>query len=147
DDLWLPDKLKRQLEQLATNPRRRWSYTGVAFIDASGAPIGQRAGAQYEALSGWILEQLLTFEAAATLSTLIAQRSLVAAVGGFDEAFTVTSREDYDLALRLASRSEVCALPDTLTLIRHHESRTTSAHRLAELYRYNEMAFRKAAGA
>jgi glycosyltransferase involved in cell wall biosynthesis len=145
DDAWLPDKLATQLAELTGHPSCRWSCTGVSFIDGVGTPIAQQGGLPYRAQSGWIVEELLTFTAAATISTLIVDRTLLSEVGGFDEA--VFLREDYDLALRLATRSEIHALSDALTLIRHHPGRSTSQERIADLHRTNDMVFRKFARA
>jgi glycosyltransferase involved in cell wall biosynthesis len=141
DDLWAPDKLELQLDRLVQNPARRWSCTGVSFIDDHGSPIPQQGGKPYRAQSGWILEPLLTFSAAATTPTLMIHRSLFDEAGGFDER--VLLREDYDLELRLAARSEIHALPESLTFIRHHSGRTSSVTRVADLYRWNATVFRK----
>ena len=141
DDLWAPQKLELQLARLTANPASRWSCTGVSFIDDQGHPIAQQGGKPYRAQSGWILEQLLTFSAAATTPTLMIHRSLFDEAGGFDER--VLLREDYDLELRLAARSEIHALPESLTLIRHHGGRTSSLARVADLYRWNATVFRK----
>jgi glycosyltransferase involved in cell wall biosynthesis len=141
DDVWAPDKLELQLTRLAENPGSRWSCTGVSFIDDLGAPIPQQGGKPYKAQSGWILERLLTFSAAATTPTLMIHRSLFEEAGGFDEE--VLLREDYDLELRLASRSEIHALPESLTFVRHHGGRTSSRTRVADLYRWNAIVFRK----
>jgi len=141
DDLWAPEKLELQLTRLAENPESRWSCTGVSFIDDQGAAIPQQGGRPYRAQSGWILERLLTFCAAATTPTLMIHRSLFDEAGGFDER--VLLREDYDLELRLASKSEIHALPESLTFVRHHSGRTSSRTRVAELYRWNALVFRK----
>jgi glycosyltransferase involved in cell wall biosynthesis len=143
DDLWLPDKLAFQLERLAANPSRRWSCTGVRFIDGDGAAIAQRAGAPYRAQSGWILEALLTFSATTTMPTLMVHRSLFDEVGGFDETFML--REDYEFELRLAAHGEIHALPEALTVVRQHAGRTSSSKRVAELYRGTETVLRKVA--
>jgi GT2 family glycosyltransferase len=143
DDLWLPEKLVMQLDRLSAHPHCRWSCTGVRFIDGEGNPIGQRAGTPYRAQSGWILEQLLTFTAAATMPTLIVHRSLFDEVGGFDETFLL--REDYEFELRLAAHSEIHALEEALTVVRHHPARTSTSKRVAELHRGSEMVFRKVA--
>lgn len=143
DDLWHPDKLAVQLEQLAANPTRRWSCTGIRFIDAQGAPVPQRSGTPYAAQSGWILEPLLMFTAAATMPTLMVEKSLLDEIGGFDETFLL--REDYELEVRLAARAEIHALEDALTIVRHHPGRTSSSKRVAELHRGSAMVFRKAA--
>ncbi len=141
DDLWAPEKLELQLARLSLNPASRWSCTGVGFIDDAGRTIPQQGGTPYRAQSGWILEQLLTFSAAATTPTLMIHRSLFDEAGGFDEH--VLLREDYDLELRLAARSEIHALPESLTFVRHHEGRTSSRTRVADLYRWNAAVFRK----
>jgi glycosyltransferase involved in cell wall biosynthesis len=143
DDLWAPEKLAIQLEHLASNPTRRWSCTAVSFIDGRGLPTAQRAGPPYRAQSGWILEGLLRFTAAATMPTLVVHRSLFDEVGGFDES--VLEREDYELELRLAARSEIHALADVLTIVRQHDGRTSGSRRVADLYRANETVFRKVA--
>jgi len=141
DDVWAPQKLELQLARLAANPTSRWSCTGVSFIDDQGHAIPQQGGKPYRAQSGWILERLLTFSAAATTPTLMIHRSLFDEAGGFDER--VLLREDYDLELRLAARSEIHALPESLTFVRHHGGRTSSRTRVAELYRWNAIVFRK----
>jgi glycosyltransferase involved in cell wall biosynthesis len=143
DDFWLPPKLERQLAELRAHPNCRWSCTGFGFIDEAGAPTHQRSGEPYRATSGWILESLLAFAATASTPTLVVRRSLLDDVGGFDE--TLSSREDYDMMLRLASHAEICALPDSLTLIREHAGRTTKSWRTVDLYRCNERVFRKTA--
>lgn len=142
DDLWLPAKLELQLGALLAAPQCGWSCTGFGFIDANGTLVPQRAGLPYRAYSGWILERILTFEAAASIQTLMMRRTLLDAVGGFDEAFVFNP--DYDLELRLAARSEICALPDCLTLIRSHDGRQSDAAGAAALFASSARVFRKA---
>jgi len=145
DDVWLPEKLTLQLRAHADRPACRWSCTCLGFIDANGGPASQRSGPPYYPHSGWILELLLTFTAAAATQTMIVAKTLFDEIGGFDPA--LVPREDYDLALRLAARNEIHTLPETLTLVRQHSGRTTSLSRVADLYRCNELVFRKAGAA
>lgn len=145
DDLWLPSKLERQLRAMTEHSDCGWSYTGFALIDARGAPLPERPSSAYRPVSGWILESLLRFEAGPCLPAMLVRRSLLEELGGFDEAFPL--RADYDLTLRLAARSAAHALPETLTLVREHEGRTTARRPHAELYALNERVFRKAAAA
>jgi glycosyltransferase involved in cell wall biosynthesis len=144
DDRWLPDKLRVQVAGLRARPACGWSSTCVGYIDADGQLAERRSDVSSRARSGWILEALLTFAEAATMSSLVVSTALFQQVGGFDEAFVTASREDYDLVLRLAARSRIHAVAQPLTLIREHTGRTTSAQRTSELHRFNEMAFRKA---
>jgi glycosyltransferase involved in cell wall biosynthesis len=141
DDLWAPEKLELQLACLGSHPSCRWSCTGVSFVDAHDAPVPRQDGRVYRPQSGWILGQVLLFDAEATMSTLMIHRSLFDEVGGFDER--MMHREDYDLELRLAARSEIVAMPESLTVMRHHMARTSSQTRVADLCGWNAIVFRK----
>lgn len=145
DDLWLPGKLELQLRRLAEQPECRWSYTGYALIDTAGASLRERSDLLPRPVSGYILEPLLRFKVSTPVPTMLVQRSLIEEIGGFDE--TIPIHSDYDFALRLAARSKVLALPDSLTLVREHPDRTTARLRLAELCADQERVFRKAAAA
>jgi GT2 family glycosyltransferase len=142
DDLWLPDKLARQLSEVAEHPRCRWSYTGYRIVNGQGAAIAPRPPTPFLARSGWILEDLLTYTVSASIVTVLVQRSLLAEVGGFDD--TLDFRSDFDLALRLAARSEAWAVAETLAVVRDHPGRSTSQQPPAELFRSNARVFRKA---
>lgn len=145
DDLWLPGKLELQLRRLAAQPTCRWSYTGYSLIDTEGAPLPERSDLLPRPASGYILEPVLRFELSTPVQTMLAERSLIEEIGGFDA--TIPFLSDYDFALRLAARSEACALPETLTLVREHAGRVTSNLRDVDLYADQEHSFRKAAAA
>lgn len=145
DDLWLPGKLELQLRRLAVQPACRWSYTGYSLIDTEGAPLPERSNLLPPPVSGYILEPVLRFEVSTAVPTMLVQRSLIEEIGGFDATMLFLS--DYDFILRLAARSEVCALSETLALVREHPGRTTAHLRDADLYADQEHSFRKAAAA
>ncbi|HJR12331.1 MAG TPA: glycosyltransferase family 2 protein [Rhodanobacteraceae bacterium] len=145
DDLWLPEKLALQLQRLAAHPTCRWSYTGYLLVDADESPLPERSALLGRPLSGHILEPLLRFEVAVSVVTMLVQRSLIDEIEGFDEMLPV--RSDYDFALRLATHSEACALPENLVLVREHAGRTTARLRQVDLYADQERVFRKAAAA
>lgn len=145
DDLWLPEKLSLQLQRLAAHPACRWSYTGYSLIDADENSLPERSALLGRPVSGHILEALLGFTVAVAVQAMLVQRSLIEEIGGFDE--TIPIRSDYDFALRLAARSEVCALPENLTRVREHARRTTAHLRHADLYADQERVFNKAAAA
>jgi glycosyltransferase involved in cell wall biosynthesis len=146
DDVWLPQKLELQITALREQSACGWSCTGFGFIDEVGAPTHQRAGRPYQPVSGWILDELLGGVAGLTvaLQTVAVRRSLLAEVGEFDDA--LVPREDFDLILRLARRSQILALRDPLTLIREHTGRTTARMSTAYLFEQGARMFQKAAG-
>lgn len=145
DDLWLREKLSLQLLRLAAHPACRWSYTGYSLVDADDRPLPAGSRARCRPISGHILEPLLKFEIAASIVTIVAQRSLIEEMGGFDESIPV--RSDFDFTLRLAARSAACALPENLAQVREHAGRTTAHLHPAALYADGERVFRKAAAA
>lgn len=145
DDLWLPEKLEWQLRRVAAQPTCRWSYTRYSFIDTNGTSLPERSNLLPLPVSGHILEPLLKFEVSTAVPTMLVQRSLIEEIGGFDATMLFLS--DYDFILRLAARSEVCALSETLALVREHPGRTTAHLRPADLYADQEHSFRKAAAA
>jgi hypothetical protein len=86
---------------------------------------------------------MLKFEFVPSIVTTIVQRSLIQEIGGFDEGISICA--DFDFMLRLATRSEICALPESLVLVREHAGRTSAQLRLADVHVDQERVFRKAA--
>lgn len=118
DDVWLPEKLAMQVAGLRAQSRCRWSYTFFRRINDDGEEIPLPAGRRWVACEGWILEELITVVAWVATPAVVAERSLLSDVGGFDES--LESSEDYDLWLRLARRSEVALVPRALVAVRQH---------------------------
>jgi len=145
DDLWLPEKLEWQLQRVTAHPACRWSYTGYSFIDTNGTPLPERSSLLPLPVSGRILEPLLRFEVSTAVPTMLVQHSLIEEIGGFDAKMLFLS--DYDFILRLAACSEVCALSETLTLVREHPGRTTAQLRPADLHADQARSLRNAAAA
>lgn len=145
DDLWLPEKLALQLNRLATHATCRWSCTGYSFVDTDERPLPERSSLLHRPVSGHILESMLKFEIVPSIVTTIVQRSLIQEIGGFDEGISICA--DFDFMLRLAMRSEICALPESLVLVREHAGRTTAQLRLVDVHVDQERVFRKAAAA
>lgn len=119
DDVWLPDKLARQMASLRRNAQRHWSHTRFALTDRSGRIVQPSPRGTHAAKSGWIWESLLTGETVIALPSVVVSRAILVRLGAFDETFRMC--EDNDLWLRLAARSEIDALPEALTLVRRHE--------------------------
>jgi GT2 family glycosyltransferase len=142
DDLWHADKLTIQMRELERHPECGWSYTGYKHIGDDGQTVDPRTGALPSPVSGWIAEQLITFTVAASPSTLVVRRSLFDEVGGFDQALHM--RSDYDLVLRLAARSEACAVTSELAMMREHSARSSNAFPVLEQFKENERVFHKA---
>lgn len=118
DDLWTPQKLEIQLNLMRSRRDRRWSYTKDRPIDAHGNLLSESVIQTWLPYEGSIVGPLLKIDAIISTPTVVAERSLVNEVGGFDEGQHFG--EDYDLWLRLAMRSEVSVSSEPLTYTRAH---------------------------
>ncbi len=87
--------------------------------------IPNKAG-QFRPISGRIIKEVLTTEASVTISTLMIERTLFEEAGRFNEDAKLIFREDYELVLRLALKSEALAVPDLLVRVREHKGRATN---------------------
>jgi glycosyltransferase involved in cell wall biosynthesis len=139
DDIWIPRKLEIQLF-LLLQEKKRWGYGGFESMDDDMQTIPNKAG-QFRPMSGWIIKEVLTTEASVTIGTLMIERKLFEEAGRFNQDAKLIFREDYELVLRLALKSEALAVPDLLVRIREHEGRATNAFeeghdRTAAMYKH-----------
>lgn len=120
DDLWVPQKLARQIQTLQARPDCQWSYTGFAQIDGSGQVLLNAPHGQWHPCEGWVFEPLVAgpFLPIRTPCVLVS-RELLTRCAGFDEA--LRSGEDVDLWLRLALESRVAVVDEPLVQVRRHE--------------------------
>ena len=119
DDVWLPRKLEIQIDAQKASPSRRWSYTALTRVGPSGEVMPGEFSGRRLMREGTVLEQLLTLDVVIATPSVAVERSLMMEVGGFDEEQLFF--EEYDMWLRLNLRSEVCAIPEPLVLVRNHD--------------------------
>jgi|HubBroStandDraft_5_1064220.scaffolds.fasta_scaffold43478_2 glycosyltransferase involved in cell wall biosynthesis len=149
DDVWLPEKLQQQLALHRSCPARRWSYVTMERIHEDGSLM------QGEPLrptpAGEIFEPLLRLAADVSMSGVLAERSLVEEIGGFDEGLPYF--EDFDLFLRLSLRSEASVVAEPLVRMRSHDYHYSSNRvgmlegRAALLHKLRPEAERRGSGA
>lgn len=118
DDTWLPEKLARQLDQLARDPRTRASYSAHTVVAEDMRPLevcrSPRTGRP-------LLEDLiLGGNVIGSVCSVVCERSLFADVGGFDPALSQCA--DWDMWIRLATRTEFLYLDEPLVTYRQHGS-------------------------
>ena len=65
------------------------------------------------------------------LASVMARRSILGTVGGFNERLPVLGCEDWDLWLRIARHAPVCVVSEELTGYRRHGRNTDAAQLLA----------------
>jgi len=116
DDLWMPDKLERQLAELRSGAPGDWSYTAFTCIDADGARLPGDVQRKWYPHRGDILREAISGDVSIRLPTVIARRDLVARAGGFDEEV----RTEIDLWIRMAALSPIQVIDAPLAAIRTH---------------------------
>jgi glycosyltransferase involved in cell wall biosynthesis len=115
DDLWLPDKLERQLGEIRRNPDIRALQTGAARIDDELRLLWVEPCTRSE---DQLWDTLYFRNMPALMSTLMVERELLEEVGGFDSSLVIL--QDWDIAIRLAQRGQLHSLPDVLSAYRYY---------------------------
>lgn len=127
DDEWLPTKLERQVEVMtALGPEFGACFTDCMHVVESHQEISGFEKAGFEPSGPGPLRSPLKHVLAkypiVYIPTLIVQRSLIAGQSGFDEAMTVS--EDTDLIFRLALKTRLCFVAESLVKIDRAASRS-----------------------
>lgn len=94
DDLWLPEKLARQIRLMKSNPDTMVCYTDERWV-RRGVRVNRRF--KHRKYSAWIFERCLPL-CIVSPSSVLMRRSFFDIVGLFDEELPAC--EDYDLWLR-----------------------------------------------
>lgn len=125
DDLWAPTKLARQLEALGRS-KAVWSCCGAVVVDAGLRPLRvQRALPE-------VVEHLGRWNAVpGGGSGVVARRSVLNSLEGFDPALAILA--DWDMWLRLAAAAPMVSVAAPLVAYRLHDGSLT--HRLRGIRR------------
>lgn len=119
DDLWLPEKIEKQLLLFKNQPDLMWVYSD-AYIFPDGRPEAPTRVSQYRELpSGWIHEALLLGDFIASPTPLV-RRCVFSVVGPF--LVKPTFGEDWDMWLRISRRYPVGVIPEPLAKYRLRRS-------------------------
>jgi glycosyltransferase involved in cell wall biosynthesis len=122
DDLWLPQKLDRQVEFFNSNPDALICQTEETWI-RNGVRVNPKK--RHQKLSGMIFEPSLNL-CLVSPSAVMIRKSLFGAVGMFDESLPAC--EDYDLWLRVSCRYPVYLIDQPLIIKRGgHEDQLSKA--------------------
>lgn len=114
DDLWAPDKLRAQLDELAATGRS-WAYTGCVYLDAEGAITGGRPPLAPEQ----VMERLpQRYVVPGGTSSMLWRRQALDAGGLLEPRLSYTV--DWDLSLRLSRGGLPAAVPRPLVGYRQH---------------------------
>ena len=121
DDLWLPDKLQRQIDEIQRNPKMRALQTGAARVDNELRLLWIE---HCRPSADQLWDTLCFRNMPGLMSTLLIERALFEEVGLFDPSLVIL--QDWDLALRLARVGQLHSIPEILTAYRFHMSQSSN---------------------
>jgi len=118
DDVWHPDKLRRQVALLDARPAIGMCYTGEKRVDSHMRLIARTAAREY---ADYCEALLLWGVVIHPPSAVMVRTALARAVGGFDDSLTLV--EDWDFWLRLSTITAFAAIADPLVTYRAGHAR------------------------
>ncbi len=109
DDIWHPEKLEVQMEAMCSaSPEVGFAYHKIRYERDDGqVMVFPPESMAFEKKSGNIFAQLM-YANLVPCPSIIAKKSCIAEVGGFDE--TMDALEDYDLVLKMARNHQALFL-------------------------------------
>jgi glycosyltransferase involved in cell wall biosynthesis len=111
DDVWLPDRLERQLPTVLGRPSVAMVHGQVELIGADGATLPEETDAHRAVFSRAHAKPVTyagyAWECRCLSSTILVRAAALREVGGYDAALLL---DDYDLYLRLALAYEIVFL-------------------------------------
>lgn len=120
DDVWLPDKLEKEVAFLDAHREAALVHARVSCIDGAGMPMSCKGWIYVGPdASGLCAEQLLSGNRIAPL-TVVIRRSCLEQVGVFEPAFEPA--DDWQLWLRVAARFPLGFLDATVARYRVHDA-------------------------
>ena len=125
DDLWLPDKLAKQLACLKKT-NRQWIYCDAeAFDHVTGKLLDRFSRIGHRPQQDFIARQLICGNFIPS-PTPVVRRIVFDHVGRFDESSEMRSiGEDWEMWLRIAARYEIAYVPEVLARYRVHSGSGT----------------------
>ncbi len=118
DDLWLPEKLRRQIETLDANPDAAMVFCDVEVF----GPHANRLNIDQSIIPGrpsfyWFVSH---GNFTITATAVLVRKQAMLDIGGFDSRYSTC--DDFDAWLKILMQAPVVHLPETLARYRLHES-------------------------
>lgn len=136
DDIWLPGKLKAQVDYIQSHPEAKIVYASLkrwrmneesnTYPPKEAVATNQHNVGIDESCSGWIYHKLL-LDSMISIITAIIPHTLFDALGGFDESLKIG--EDYDFWLRASRITQAHKLNRDVALYRINPASTTHVPR------------------
>lgn len=131
DDLWLPEKLEKQIELLDSDRRLGLVYSDIFIMDSNGDFRKHPYSHSIEPLRGYVFNQLLQANFI-PMPAVVVRGEVLDKVGGFNPKYKICL--DYDLWLRIARSYPIDYVEQPLATFRVHSGGGLQAN-LALAYR------------
>lgn len=142
DDLWMPDKTRRQLALFEADPTLGMVLCDVDRVDADGAYYDTFHRREVIAQDGWAFAPLLRNPSLVPASAML-RREVFETVGGFDT--TLRTAEDIDFHLRVARRWRIGVVEASLVkAMRGHDGLSAESSTYDDYVRVVERAVAEA---
>lgn len=136
DDVWLPEKLARQVELLDSDSAIGLVHTGGHFIDGDGnRREGNPLGFAFPTFKTGDILLGLVFENKIIASAALARRKCFDELGGFNALYFGSG--DWEMWFRIAEKYLVGFVDEPLTLYRVHGA--NASHKLEKIWRDDQM--------
>lgn len=140
DDLWDPAKIARQVARM--NDAIGLVYCWWVSFDVDGTPLDASPRWDFE---GHRADLLVEVNYTGNASVPLYRRRNLESAGGYDESLRARGAEgceDWDLALKIAERSEVAVVPAVLAGYRRHPGSMSKRHQ--RMWRSHELMLQAA---
>lgn len=131
DDVWLPQKLARQVAFLDEHPEIGLVYAKAEYIDEKSERVQRRNEYGWPPIDGQMIAPagestlLLSWNRIPCL-TAVFRRTIFDREGPFDETDWLQGVEDYDLWLRISDHHAIGFIDETLARYRIHDKQTNA---------------------
>lgn len=116
DDIWLGDKIKRQVEIFEKMPEVGLVFCQCRFF---GKQYREKTIYPAKGYSGYVFDEIIKGNFVPTVS-VICRRTALMETGAFDESIKLRAFEDYELWMRLAYKYHFYFINEPLCLFRMH---------------------------
>lgn len=118
DDLWVPEKLERQIQQFRSDGTLGISFTNESIIDDTGSVVREKVLTFNSRRNRGYVFGHLVFDNFIAISSVMLTRELFIKIGGFDSRYSLA--EDYDFLLKAVKKVPVDYIDESLLLYREH---------------------------
>ncbi len=130
DDISKPERFAKQIAFMAAHPDHGVLGTWTEDMDEDGSPY-HMAGSDHP-VTNEEFQNVVGERSPLCHPSVMMRRDLALEAGGYHAAFRHC--EDYDLWLRLASRTKICSIPERLLRYRHSDGQVSTKHIVEQQY-------------